>query len=107
MSETSTQNIIGAPLRRIPTVREVMDEEWMTRGDGDGKIWTREELEIHHRIGDLISELMGEEYPEDKFDEELQRRMLRAGLAEPSTKQTKPRTRQKRTAPRAELNKTS
>ena len=48
-------------VKALPTnpprsAREVMDDDYLIHGDDDGKIWTREELADHHRLGDLICE---------------------------------------------------
>ena len=84
-------------LKSPRTVREVMDEEYMTRGDGDGKIWTREELEEHHRIGDFIAELMAEGYEGDAFDTELALRIAMNGH-EKAISSTPPTRRKKNNA---------
>jgi len=54
----------------IPTVREVIDKEFMTIGDAFGKIWTREELDDYHRIGELLDEKIALGYTDEQADAE-------------------------------------
>ena len=92
-----TQQMKDSAAKPIRTVREVMDEEYMTRGDGDGKTWTREELKAHHRTGDIIAELMGEGYTGAHLDAELARRIALAESSAGDTKKNAPKNKKRNT----------
>lgn len=51
------------------SVVEVMDEALMREG------WTREQLDTQRRTGNIIAELMAEDYSGERLDAELQRRL--------------------------------
>jgi len=102
------QEIIGAPLKRIPTVREVIDAEWMTIGDAYGKIWTREELDDYHRVGDLMDEKFALGYTIEQINAEWKGKSNQEILAaEAEAKKAKSRTTHRRTKPQIALSKTS
>lgn len=65
----------------IPTVRDVIDREFMTIGDAFGKIWTREELDEYHRIGDLLDEKIAMGYTQEQVDAEWKGKLSEEILA--------------------------
>ena len=72
----------------IPTVQEVIDREFMTNGDGFGKIWTREELEEHHRIGDLLDERVAKGYTIEQINADWTGKTSQEILAEAEVTRT-------------------
>ena len=62
------------PAQAVRSVAEVMDEALMREG------WTREQLDAQRRTGDIIAELMAEDYSEERLDAELQRRLSQEEL---------------------------
>ena len=94
------------PSKPIRTARGVIDEEWMTIGDSDGKIWTRVELEEHHRIGDWICEKMALGYTAEQINAEWKDKSNQEILAAEAASKAVLRTGQRRTRQKAALNKT-
>lgn len=58
------------PTKTIPSARDVMDAEYMTNGDGFGRKWTREELDIQQRIGDLLDAKLAAGYSIEEINSE-------------------------------------
>jgi hypothetical protein len=92
--------------KRIRTVREVIDEEFMTIGDAYGKIWTREELEDYHRVGDLMDEKFALGYTIEQINAEWKGKSDKEILAEAEAQKAAPRTSQRQTRKPTALNKT-
>lgn len=79
-------------MKPLRSVREIMDEEYMTNGDGDGKIWTPEELEDHHRIGDLIAGKLALGYTAEQINALWAGKSTQEILAESEADGTAPHT---------------
>ena len=104
MSERKQATQATKPMR---TVREVIDEEWMTIGDDFGKIWTREELEEHHRAGDFLCERLAPGYTLEQINEAWDGKSTQEILAKESANKALPRIKSPRARQRATLNRAS
>ena len=101
MNEQGTQT-----KKSIRTVREVIDEEFMTIGDDYGKIYTREELEDYHHVVDLLDEKLALGCTVEQINAEWKGKSDKEIIAEAEAKKSVPRRSRKRTTPQAILNKT-
>ena len=93
MNDSKEKISTKKPLR---TAREVIEEEFMTIGDAFGKIWTREELEEHHRIGDLIDEKLVFGYTAEQINAEWEGKTPQEILAETDANAAAPEDKRER-----------
>ena len=83
----SNQNQQSNP-GRLRSVMEIMDEEYMTNGDGSGRKWTREELDAQHRIGDLLDAKLAAGYSVKEINAEWDGKTMQEILAATGANET-------------------